>query len=357
MSNAEFWESESARRPWFDNQTGGDRPDAETPHPSHIETLRDTVTHLVPLETTLGYLAALREPTPLDTATAANRDLAAPSAESYLDRLDDLQHSPPRDGQQAQLQSLESAIRLKRRSMEALFWHLVYPALGSRPQLEPLVSQMRDRSLRREAEMQRQTIAGLCDRLPANLSQADFDLLSEDTQRILGTLLDIERRQRVLERLVLRDRTLPAASLTISIVYILVAVTLVILYVSLWSDGLVVTPLGDRKLALIGIPWPVLVWSLFGSLAAIVARCVYRPFRRFGETVQWLLLRPIQGVVLGAASYFVVESLLLLLTQQLNAETPQTIADEAILLLSFLVGLSDRFGAMVFRWMSEAEGD
>lgn len=128
-----------------------------------------------------------------------------------------------------------------------------------------------------------------------------------------------------------------------------------VLFVIFWSDGLLVSELGDRKLPLIGIPWPVLVWSLFGSLAAIVARCVYRPLRRFGETVQWLLLRPVQGVVLGGATYLILESLLLLLTRQFDAETPSAIADEAILLLSFLVGSSDRFGEAVFRWISEPD--
>ena len=163
---------------------------------------------------------------------------------------------------------------------------------------------MGDRQLRQEAQMQRGAMASLMEQLPSNLHRSEVDVLSSEAQALLGTLLDIERRQRLIEGLVRRDRTVPAAVLTFSMLYGVSVMALVVLFVIFWSHGVVVQGVSQQTLPLIGLPWPVLVWSLFGSLSAIVARCLYAPFRRLGEMSQWMLLRPIQGVVLGGSLLF-----------------------------------------------------
>lgn len=358
-AESDIWDAQSTHHPWI--QAGlspqadspADALDASSSVSDGDRYLRQRVTQLIPLEGALGYLAALREPAPLERPEPPSPTANTPSSASYLEDLDRLRLESPSANAQ---QSLDTAISLKQQSLESLFWHLVPPALGDRRELEPLIEQMSDRFLRQEAQMQRAAIATLSEQLPqTSLKSGKFDVFGHEAQSLLGILLDIERRQRVIERLVLRDRTLPGSIITFSILYSLIAAVLVVLFVVFWGQGLVVGGVSEQKLPLIGIPWPVFVWSLFGSLAAILARFLYHPFRRLREMTQWMLLRPIQGIVFGGASYFVLDSLLSLLTPQFTPLAPLPMTDEAILLLSFVVGFSDRFGAIVFRWMSETE--
>jgi hypothetical protein len=88
-----------------------------------------------------------------------------------------------------------------------------------------------------------------------------------------------------------------------------------------------------------------------------------RPIYDFGDAVKWLLTRPVQGLVLGAAFYLVVSSGLLLITGTIveGQGASTRIADEVLLVLAFLVGFSDRFGDRVFntlvrRYSQDEEG-
>jgi hypothetical protein len=300
----------------------------------------------------LANLAALREPAPLEGRPRATSTIAAATIAGDLEALARQSFDAPSAENH---QALTTALAVKETTLERQFWHQVPPALSHRRPLTPLIEGMGDRQLRQEAQMQQGAIAVLLEQLPAtSLDSREFDIFSYEAQSLLGTLLEIERRQGVIESLLVRDRTLPGAIITFSILYILAAVALIILFVVFWGHGFVVDGVSQQTLPLIGIPWPVFVWSLFGSLAAILARFLYHPFRRLREMTQWMLLRPIQGVVFGGASYFVLDALLSLLTP-FQSQTPLSMTDEAILLLSFGVGFSDRLAMIVFRWMSQTE--
>jgi hypothetical protein len=108
------------------------------------------------------------------------------------------------------------------------------------------------------------------------------------------------------------------------------------------------TPLHALKLPLIGVPWPVILWSLIGSFAAMIHQFNKRPIYDFGDAVKWMLTRPVQGVVLGSAFYLVLISGLFLFTGTIQDASGTSPADETILVLSFLVGFSDRFADSVF---------
>ncbi|MBP0020097.1 MAG: hypothetical protein J7647_21400 [Cyanobacteria bacterium SBLK] len=74
-----------------------------------------------------------------------------------------------------------------------------------------------------------------------------------------------------------------------------------------------------------------------------------RPIHDFGDAVKWMLTRPVQGVVLGSTFYLVLVSGLFLLTGGNTTDSSGIIkVDEVILVLSFLVGFSDRFADTVF---------
>ncbi len=346
------------RHPWFEVGRSSSAPYAppaeatSNASPPPDGPLQQRLTRCLSLEAELANLAALREPAPLEGRPRATSTIAAATIAGDLEALARQSFDAPSPENH---QALTTALAVKETTLERQFWHQVPPALSHRRPLTPLIEGMGDRQLRQEAQMQQGAIAVLLEQLPAtSLDSREFDIFSYEAQSLLGTLLEIERRQGVIESLLVRDRTLPGAIITFSILYILAAVALIILFVVFWGHGFVVDGVSQQTLPLIGIPWPVFVWSLFGSLAAILARFLYHPFRRLREMTQWMLLRPIQGVVFGGASYFVLDALLSLLTP-FQSQTPLSMTDEAILLLSFGVGFSDRLAMIVFRWMSQTE--
>ncbi|MCC5899512.1 MAG: hypothetical protein JJU32_16550 [Phormidium sp. BM_Day4_Bin.17] len=360
MSNSldsQLWETQSTENPDVDDSqiTPPESP-GSSPLDSLKQRLQEQAMLLSPLEEALADLAALREPRLLEGKLKTPQKLKSASSAAEVTDLpgQDVQSPPGKPQQELDTQDLERAIALKRERLEHLFWHWVPPTLSDRRDLSSLIEQMGDRQLRQEAQMQRGAMANVMEQLPSSLHQDELDVFGLEAQSLLGRLLDLERRQRVIERLLWRDRTVPAAVITFSMLYSLGVVALVVLFVIFWGHGFVVEGVSEQKLPLIGLPWPVFVWGLFGSLSAVVTRFLYHPFRRLREMSQWMLLRPIQGVVLAGASYFILQALLSLLIP-LQPDTPRQITDEAMLLLSFVVGFSDRLGMRVFRWLSQTD--
>lgn len=103
----------------------------------------------------------------------------------------------------------------------------------------------------------------------------------------------------------------------------------------------------------------MIIWSLIGSFAAMIHRFNRHPIYDFDDAVKWMLTRPVQGVVLGSAFYLVlVSGLFLLISDDTSTTTSSPVKDEVILVLSFLIGFSDRFvdsvfNALVDRYSSE----
>jgi hypothetical protein len=78
------------------------------------------------------------------------------------------------------------------------------------------------------------------------------------------------------------------------------------------------------------------------------------PICKFNDTIKWMVTRPIQGVLLGSIFYLVLVSGLFILTGSNTLESQNTgTADAVILVLSFLIGFSDRFADSVFNALVE----
>ncbi|NES04241.1 MAG: hypothetical protein F6K22_16215 [Okeania sp. SIO2F4] len=71
-----------------------------------------------------------------------------------------------------------------------------------------------------------------------------------------------------------------------------------------------------------------------------------QPIYEFGNVLKWTITRLVQGIVLGSAFY-------LILVSDLSLLTSEKITTEVILILSFLVGFSDRFADSVFNTLIE----
>jgi hypothetical protein len=211
---------------------------------------------------------------------------------------------------------------------------------------DDLVSRIRHTDLRRQAETYLQVVQGrLVQIKEADCDASVVDIFQVQTIRLLSLLADVERYRLEIVKLLSDDKRKTNLATASMIAYIAIITAVVVIF-GVWKNstlGSSNSRLSESKLPVIGIPWPVLVWSLFGSFAAMLYRFNHNPISEFGDVVKWMVTRPAQGIVLGAAVYLVLTSGLNVLTS-----SGTTINDAAILIISFLVGFSDRFGDIVF---------
>jgi hypothetical protein len=101
----------------------------------------------------------------------------------------------------------------------------------------------------------------------------------------------------------------------------------------------------EMTIPVIGIPVSVIVWSFIGGVAAILQEFVAT--RRSAEppTVdyEWLLWRPVVGVVMGSSLYLAIRGGLLVLGQG-----GEVTSSYILWLLAFIGGFSDKFAELVY---------
>ena len=98
---------------------------------------------------------------------------------------------------------------------------------------------------------------------------------------------------------------------------------------------------------IIGIPFSVLLWSLIGSVAAILYRFYnYRitKLTQINLQITWLIARPLTGVIMGMVSYVaIVAGLFIFGGETQTTLGAPTIKPQLLWLVAFLAGFSDRF--------------
>lgn len=106
-----------------------------------------------------------------------------------------------------------------------------------------------------------------------------------------------------------------------------------------------------------GIPFPIIVWSAVGSLAAILHR-FYKSPRRINLEIEfrWLFARPIIGIIMGAVSYLALVSGALVFSatpsQDLSAELKVSAQQWQFWIVAFLGGFSDKFYEKIIEWLT-----
>jgi hypothetical protein len=255
------------------------------------------------------------------------------------------------------LSSITDKINVRIARLNTLFVSLAFPATSSKESVGNMVSKIGHRELREEAKMHLGVTEQLVAKLDVEqLTGREMDVLSDEAQAAVGVMTEIEKRRLVVEKLIQSDRRRRNWTVTVVLAYMAI-ITAVVVYLSIrWGTQFMVgdRPLDQQRLPLLGIPWPVIVWSLIGSFAAMIHRFNRRPIYDFGDAVKWLLTRPFQGVVLGSALYLVLVSGLFLLTGgRVSDPASLVVADEVILVLCFLVGFSDRVADGVFNTLVE----
>jgi H+/gluconate symporter-like permease len=88
--------------------------------------------------------------------------------------------------------------------------------------------------------------------------------------------------------------------LFVAVILLYVAIIVAIIFYEWNSPKFLMVPM-------IGIPVSVVIWSLLGSLAAILYRFYnYSRIRKLYKESTWLIARPLTGVIMGMLSYLII---------------------------------------------------
>lgn len=345
---------------------------------AQIDRLRGRVTRLIPAEEALVKLAKLREPKPIGRwnvdevelsvagVTTRFRPIRKPKpddensiAQKYLAQLNDIEGQivPTIEAEKysqllQNLSNVADEVNIRIANLNSLFTSIVYSATSSREFAENMVSKIGHKEFKDEANMQQSVIGQLVQKLDSeSLTRPNFDVLSDEAYGAIGLMTELEKRRLIVERLVQSDRNRRNWTMISVIAYICAAIALTIFLIIQWGEQFALgqAPLSQLRVPLLGIPWPVLVWSLIGSFAAMIYRFNTNPIYDFSDAIKWMITRPVQGLVLGSTLYLILVSGLFILTAG-NTSNPAGLisTDEVVLVLCFLIGFSDRFADSVF---------
>ncbi|MGR9115818.1 MAG: hypothetical protein ACU85E_08630 [Gammaproteobacteria bacterium] len=87
---------------------------------------------------------------------------------------------------------------------------------------------------------------------------------------------------------------------------------------------------------IMGVPLPIWVWGVIGSLTSMLLRAGHFPFTDRSEAYRWLLFRPIVGVVMGVLTYLMVIAGLIVFAGTSSTQTP-----ELLWIIAFVGSFSD----------------
>lgn len=96
---------------------------------------------------------------------------------------------------------------------------------------------------------------------------------------------------------------------------------------------------------IVSVPVTVVLWSLIGSLAAMLYRFNRSSDSDLEDPLRWLFTRPLTGMVMGMIVYLMIKGTLIVSDSQLAIGSLGS--QEVIWLVAFLAGFSDRFSDFV----------
>lgn len=167
-----------------------------------------------------------------------------------------------------------------------------------------------------------------------------LELLSEAEQRLtppLGRKNIIDARL-ALAKLEIEIRRSQSSRYSFVIVATIVYIFAVAVGV-FFATGMITVGVESKVLnsqLIMGIPLPIWIWGVIGSLTSMLLRAGHFPFSDRSEAYRWLLFRPIVGVVMGVLTYLMVTAGLIVFAGTPNAQTP-----ELLWIIAFVGSFSD----------------
>ncbi len=336
-----------------------------------VSLLRHTATRLLVIEGAIDELAALHERrVPSGALIAAelneSRSLAGKepvaSIKAQLGQIEAKLHpamsSAMLNEQLAILYQIKEEVNSRVARLEFRFRSLVQFSVGCDGAVAMLIERIGHHDFQAEGRMYVERSTKLAQAMqPERWGDPQFDVLSAEASQAISLMTWIGEQRLQAERLVADDSRRHSKTLLLVTLYIFSAAVLFIVTLVVINTPVSGGPhplskqvaLTDSRVAPLYIPWQVLVWSLVGSFAAMIHRLNHSPIYDFGDAFKWMITRPVQGVVLGAATYLILVAGLFMLTGgEVDTESVTgVLEDEVVLLVVFLVGFSDRFADSV----------
>lgn len=256
--------------------------------------------------------------------------------EKTLQNVNDLNRGEITQATITELEIISDAIALDRANIDAIFPQIIYTAMYMNDLMAVTVAQIGYEDLHAEAEASLHQISASEKKMTLENEEENeetpktsissvvniiniFNEMQESQNKILAL------KQQDIER---SKKTRNSVLMGMGGVILLFAIIIFALY---WQE---VKWKEIKDYPILGIPLAVLIWSFIGSFAAMLTQFNKEPIHKFGDTLKWVIIRPVLGVVMGAAIYLALFSLVLTGKSQ-NALLP--------LLVAFFVGYSDTF--------------
>lgn len=250
------------------------------------------------------------------------------------------------------LELVENDINLEVANLNILFARKVYNSLNNKKYAQTIVQKIGHRDFREDATTYLEGISDILQNYLdyENLRKKDFKILSNEGVQASLLIDRVEKHRLEIEDLYKNDKE--KQKKTGNIVTGTISLILFSIIAILIASQLFVPNIKDASnffIPILQIPLTVVVWGFIGSFASMIYRFNRRPTYDFGDTIKWLITRPIQGVILSSALYLVLISSQFLFTGKAVTENIGIVNNNGIvLLLSFLLGFSDKFNDSVF---------
>jgi hypothetical protein len=325
----------------------------------YVDRLFRYVILLVPIERSIREITNLHGPYIIgkNPATISDKEISDEKVERHLKSLKEtkatIEESNSSDVDHAlrELYFIGSHINISISEIRHLFRSIVYTSKFCKQITENMISKIGYKDYRDEAKMYYSTIVDAVASLNLNFplwTQTEFRVWCDQALQGLSLMKEITQQRIKIEKLVVDDRKRKGEAIFHVSVYIALFIAAFVIIGSIFGNYMQMISLKSAMLPLVWVPWPVLVWSLIGSFAAMLHRLNKQPIYEFDSMFRWLLIRPAQGVALGAALYLIIIAGLFVLNGNTSIDLSQsdgklTTSEVVILVLCFLIGFSDKF--------------
>ena len=233
----------------------------------------------------------------------------------------------------AEFNIIKDKVSIEINRLSASFNQIIYSITHHSKFLDTISTKIGHKHHSQEAHIHTKIVSELESKIDIKkITDATFDILSKEGIGNLGILIEIEVRRIAVERLLSLDIKQQNNTTAFVISYILVVIIIfaLLLYFNIISNYI---PQNSIFVS-------VVIWSIIGSFASMLYRFNRNPIYDFGNAIKWLITRPIQGLVLGAALYLILISGQYFFTGKTEGFNDN---QEIILFISFLIGFSDKF--------------
>lgn len=253
-----------------------------------------------------------------------------------LQNVNDLNRGEITQATITDLEIIMDTIALDRANIDAIFHQIIYTAIYINDLMSVTVAQIGYEDLHAEAEASLNQISASEKKMTLENGEESDESQKTSITSVVNTINIFNEMQESQNRiLALKKQDIERAKKTRASVLMgmagVILSFIVIIATFYWQD---VEWRDIKDYPILGIPLAVLIWSFIGSFAAMLTQFNKEPIHKFGDTLKWVIIRPVLGVVMGAAIYLALFSLVLTGKSQ-NALLP--------LLVAFFVGYSDTF--------------